>query len=76
MDIKKHLTINPLRILGMLIVTYLAIIPIMVCCMIYYPVKETVVPYEKVENIFIQTPDKAKLNAWYVKAKKNKPTVV
>lgn len=76
MDIKKHLTINPIRLFIMLIATYIIIIPIMVCCMIYYPDKEKVVPYEKVENIFISTPDKIKLNAWYIKAKKNKPTVI
>lgn len=76
MNVKQQLKINPLRILGMLIITYLVILPILVCCMIYYPVKETVVPYDKVENIFISTPDKVKLNAWYVKAQKNKPTVI
>lgn len=76
MNLKKHLTINPIRLFVMLVATYLIVMPIMVCCMIYYPDKEKAIPFEKVENIFISTPDNVKLNAWYVKAKNNKPTVI
>lgn len=72
----KHLKVNPLRLFVLLVLVYYLVFPLMACTMIYYPTKDVTKPYTNVQNIFIKTPDNIKLNAWYVKAQKNKPTII
>lgn len=74
--LSKHLRINPLRILLLLVIAYYLILPVVVSAMIYYPIKEVSSPYTKVENLYIKSANNVKINAWYIKAKEDKPTVV
>lgn len=72
----EQFKVNPLRLLTLLLLFYFFVLPLMVPAMIYYPIKENTKAYEKVKDFYINTSDNEKINAWYVKAKKNKPTVV
>lgn len=55
---------------------YFIILPIYIESRLYYPDTKTPVPPIKLENICYKTPDNVKINAWYVKAKENQPTIV
>lgn len=72
----KQLKVNPIRLVIMLLIVYFVIVPLMVPAMIYYPIKQNTQPYTKVKDFYITTSDNVKINAWYAKAKKGKPTVI
>lgn len=56
---------------------YYLIFPFALPALIYAPIKEhTESSIKKVQDIYLTTSDNVKINIWYVKAKKNKPTIL
>lgn len=55
---------------------YYAVFPLVLPTRIYAPTKRVEAPYINVQNIYFKSGKYTKINAWYIKAKKNKPTVI
>src|ERR1035437_6783144 len=72
---------NFIKILFIIAFIYLFILPWLILRYTYYPSSQLLsindpILKTRIKEVNYYTPDKVKLNAWYIKAKKNNPTVI
>jgi len=72
----KKITYGIAKRLIFLVVLYYLILPFVLPSLIYGPIKEQTKSTLNLQDIYLTTSDKVKINVWYVKAKNNKPTIL
>lgn len=64
------------RLIFLLVIYYL-VLPFVLPSLIYVPIKEQTKPsLSNIHDMYLTASDNVKINAWYIKAKNNKPTIL
>lgn len=65
-----------LVLLSALLILYYLIFPFVLPSYIYFPSKDWIQSPQAIQSIYLKSKDKTLINAWYIKAKANKPTIL